>query len=74
MRGECPVHWTSEVTEFPAAAGFGSVTRADDVYAVSRAWEPISPELGGVVAINEVFPIELPGRCSSAWTRQSTTG
>ncbi len=59
MRGECPVHWTSEVTEFPAAAGFWSVTRADDVYAVSRAWETFSSELGGVVAINEVFPIEL---------------
>jgi cholest-4-en-3-one 26-monooxygenase len=59
MRGECPVHWTSEVTEFPAAAGFWSVTTADDVHAVSRDWETYSSELGGVVAINEVFPIEL---------------
>ena len=59
MRGECPVHWTSEVTEFPAAAGFWSVTTADDVYAVSRDWQTYSSEVGGVVAINEVFPIEL---------------
>jgi cytochrome P450 len=59
MRSECPVHWTSEVTEFPAAAGFWSVTTADDVHAVSRDWETYSSELGGVVAINEVFPIEL---------------
>ena len=59
MRGECPVHWTSKVTEFPAAAGFWSVTTADDVHAVSRDWETYSSELGGVVAINEVFPIEL---------------
>jgi cytochrome P450 len=59
MRGECPVHWTSEVTEFPAAAGFWSVTTADDVHAVSRDWQTYSSELGGVVAINEVFPIEL---------------
>jgi cytochrome P450 len=59
MRGECPVHWTPKVTEFPAAAGFWSVTRADDVHAVSRDWETYSSELGGVVAINEVFPIEL---------------
>jgi cholest-4-en-3-one 26-monooxygenase len=59
MRGRCPVHWTSEVTEFPAAAGFWSVTTADDVQTVSRDWQTYSSELGGVVAINEVFPIEL---------------
>lgn len=59
MRGECPVHWTSEVTELPAAKGFWSVTRADDVHTVSRDWETYSSELGGVVVIDEVFPIEL---------------
>ena len=59
MRGRCPVHWTSEVTELPQAKGFWSVTRADDVYTVSRDWETYSSELGGVVAIDEVFPIEL---------------
>jgi cytochrome P450 len=59
MRERCPVHWTSEVTEIPEAAGFWSVTRADDVHAVSRDWETYSSELGGVVAIDEVFPIEL---------------
>jgi cholest-4-en-3-one 26-monooxygenase len=59
MRRECPVHWTPKVTEFPAAAGFWSVTTADDVHAVSRDWQTYSSELGGVVAINEVFPIEL---------------
>jgi len=59
MRGECPIHWTSEVTELPKAKGFWSVTRADDVHTVSRDWETYSSELGGVVAIDEVFPIEL---------------
>jgi cytochrome P450 len=59
MRERCPVHWTSEVTEVPEAAGFWSVTRADDVHTVSRDWETYSSELGGVVAIDEVFPIEL---------------
>jgi cholest-4-en-3-one 26-monooxygenase len=59
MRGECPVHWTSAVTELPAAKGFWSVTRADDVHAVSRDWQAYSSELGGVVVIDEVFPIEL---------------
>jgi cytochrome P450 len=59
MRGGCPVHWTPKVTEFPTAKGFWSVTTADDVHAVSRDWQTYSSELGGVVAINEVFPIEL---------------
>jgi cytochrome P450 len=59
MRSKCPVHWTSEVTEIPEAAGFWSVTRADDVQTVSRDWQTYSSELGGVVAIDEVFPIEL---------------
>jgi cytochrome P450 len=59
MRGQCPVHWTSEVTELPQAKGFWSVTNADDVHAVSRDWETYSSELGGVVVIDEVFPIEL---------------
>jgi cholest-4-en-3-one 26-monooxygenase len=59
MRGRCPVHWTSEVTELPEAAGFWSATTADDVHAISRDWETYSSELGGVVVIDEVFPIEL---------------
>jgi cholest-4-en-3-one 26-monooxygenase len=59
MRQQCPVHWTREITEVPAAAGFWSVTSADDVHAVSRDWETYSSELGGVVVIDEVFPIEL---------------
>jgi cytochrome P450 len=59
MRSQCPVHWTPEVTEVPAAAGFWSVTTADDVHAVSRDWQTYSSELGGVVVIDEVFPIEL---------------
>ncbi len=59
MRGECPVHWTSQVTELPQAKGFWSVTRADDVHTVSRDWQTYSSELGGVVVIDEVFPLEL---------------
>jgi cytochrome P450 len=59
MRAECPVHWTSQVTELPQAKGFWSVTKADDVHAVSRDWETYSSERGGVVVIDEVFPIEL---------------
>jgi cytochrome P450 len=59
MRSECPVHWSAGVSEFPASAGFWSVTTADDVHEVSRDWQAYSSELGGVTAVSEVFPIEL---------------
>jgi cytochrome P450 len=59
MRSECPVHWTPRVTEYPNEAGFWSVTRADDIHAVSRDWRTYSSELGGVTAVTEGFPIEL---------------
>ncbi len=59
MRGECPVHWTSGITEFPEEAGFWSVTTADDVHAVSRDWQTYSSELGGIVVANIGLPIEL---------------
>ncbi|MGE5282421.1 MAG: cytochrome P450 [Chloroflexota bacterium] len=59
LRGECPVHWSAGVSEFPESAGFWSVTTADDVHEVSRDWQTYSSELGGVTAVSEVFPIEL---------------
>jgi cytochrome P450 len=59
MRSECPVHWTSQITEFPEEAGFWSVTTAEDVHTVSRDWQTYSSELGGVTAANIGFPIEL---------------
>ena len=59
MRGECPVHWTSHVPEFPESAGFWSITTADDVHAVSRDWETYSSEKGGIVAVTANFPLEL---------------
>ena len=59
LRGECPVHWTREITEFPEAAGYWSVTTADDVHEVSRDWQTYSSERGGITAVTEVFPLEL---------------
>jgi cholest-4-en-3-one 26-monooxygenase len=59
LRGECPVHWTSRVTEYPAEDGYWSVTRPDDIHAVSRDWRTYSSERGGVTAVSDVFPIEL---------------
>ncbi|HXA53953.1 MAG TPA: cytochrome P450 [Solirubrobacteraceae bacterium] len=59
LRGECPVHWTKRITEFPEEAGFWSITTADDVLAVSRDWKTFSSEKGGITGVNAVFPLEL---------------
>ena len=40
MRGECPVHWTPRITEYPQEAGYWSVTTADDVHEVSATGGP----------------------------------
>ncbi|HEY8765235.1 MAG TPA: cytochrome P450 [Solirubrobacteraceae bacterium] len=59
LRSECPMHWTSGITEYPNEAGYWSVTRADDIHTVSRDWRTYSSELGGITAVTDVFPIEL---------------
>src|SRR3954463_5078543 len=60
LRASCPVHWTSEIREFPTEKGFWSVTRPDDIATVSRDWATYSSEVGGVTAISEsIFPMEL---------------
>jgi cytochrome P450 len=59
LRGECPVHWTSKMTEYPEEAGFWSVTTADDVHAVSRDWETYSSATGFTALTNAILPLEL---------------
>ena len=59
MRGQCPVHWSSAITEFPEEEGFWSITTADDIHTVSRNWQTYSSELGGITAASAVFPLEL---------------
>src|SRR3954454_24479028 len=59
MRGECPVHWTAKITEYPEEAGFWSVTTADDVNAVSRDWETYSSATGFTALTNAILPLEL---------------
>jgi cytochrome P450 len=60
MRRECPVHWSPGFSEFPEEDGFWSVTRADDVHAVSRDWETYSSEVGGITALKgAIMPLEL---------------
>jgi cytochrome P450 len=59
LRSECPVHWSSGITEFPGEAGFWSVTKADDVHAVSRDWQTYSSAHGITAVSDSVMPVEL---------------
>ena len=59
LRQKCPVHWSSRVTEFPEEDGYWSITRADDIHAVSRDWKTFSSERGGITAVTSGFPLEL---------------
>ena len=59
LRSQCPVHYTSRLTEFPDEAGFWSATTADDVREVSLDWKTYSSELGGITAVLADFPLEL---------------
>jgi cytochrome P450 len=59
LRQECPVHWTEGISEYPGEHGYWSITSADDIHTVSRDWRTYSSELGGITAVNAVFPLEL---------------
>ncbi|MEZ5122699.1 MAG: cytochrome P450 [Solirubrobacterales bacterium] len=59
LRARCPVHWTSRLTEYPEEAGFWSVTRFDDVQAVSRDWQTYSSAQGITGVTNAIVPVEL---------------
>jgi cytochrome P450 len=60
LRGECPVHWTEKISEYPDEAGFWSVTKAEDIHTVSRDWQTFSSERGGITLLtNAIMPLEL---------------
>jgi cholest-4-en-3-one 26-monooxygenase len=60
LRSECPVHWTSKISDYPDEAGYWSVTLADDVHEVSRDWETYSSEKGGITGVTEaIMPLVL---------------
>src|SRR3954447_10402444 len=59
-RSECPVHWSSHLTEWPKEEGFHSVTTWDDVRTVSMDWQTYSSELGGITALtHSIMPLEM---------------
>jgi len=59
LRSECPVHFTSKITEYPEEDGFWSVTTADDVHEVSRDWQTYSSANGITALRHSIIPLEL---------------
>ena len=57
LRRECPVHW-SEVNDYPEEEGIWSVTRPDDVRAVSLDWKTYS-SANGITGLRYQFPLEM---------------
>jgi cytochrome P450 len=58
LRSECPVHWTGSIPDYPGEPGYWSVTRPEDIHAVSRDWRTYSSERGGITSVG-VFPLKL---------------
>jgi cytochrome P450 len=59
LRGECPVHWSAGLPEFPEEAGYWSVSTAEDIHTVSRDWRTFSSERGGITAASVILPLEM---------------
>ena len=58
LRSECPVHWSEGIAQAPEEAGFWSVTKADDVFTVSRDWETYS-SASNILLTDVGAPIEM---------------
>jgi cholest-4-en-3-one 26-monooxygenase len=58
LRKEDPVHWSPMAT-WPGEPGFWSITRAEDLHAVTRDWQTFSSERGGILAADNAVPIEF---------------
>lgn len=58
LRSQCPVHWSSGITQTPGDAGFWSVTRAEDVLTVSKDWQTYS-SASNFLLTDEGVPLDI---------------
>jgi cholest-4-en-3-one 26-monooxygenase len=58
LRNECPVHWSPGIAQSPEDAGFWSVTKAEDILAVSRDWQTYS-SAQNIIITDHAVPLEL---------------
>src|SRR4051812_50141298 len=59
LRSKCPVHWSDRITDYPEEAGFWSLTKADDIHAVSHDWETYSSAHGITALTDAIMPVDL---------------
>src|SRR4051795_4892302 len=59
LREQCPVHWSSGISEYPDEAAYGLVTLADDINEVSRDWQTYSSATGVTAITESIMPLEL---------------
>lgn len=58
LRRECPVHWSTGISQTPGDAGFWSVTKAEDVRTVSRDWQTYSSATNFLIT-DEGVPMDI---------------
>ena len=58
LRAQCPVHWSAGIAQSPQDAGFWSVTKAEDVFTVSRDWETFS-SASNILITDYSVPVDL---------------
>ena len=58
LRAEAPVHWSPMAT-WEDEPGFWSITRPEDIHAISRDWETYSSERGGMLIADQSVPLEV---------------
>ena len=59
LRREAPVHW-SPLADYPDEGGFWSITRAEDVRAISLDWKTYSSYVGGCLVLDDIgIPLEV---------------
>ena len=58
LRREAPVHW-SPMAGWEGEPGFWSITRAEDIVAISRDWETFSSEAKGFVITDFGIPVAM---------------
>jgi cholest-4-en-3-one 26-monooxygenase len=58
LRAEAPVHWSPMAT-WENEPGFWSITRPEDIHAISRDWETYSSERGGMLIADHSVPLEV---------------
>ncbi|WP_372790990.1 cytochrome P450 [Paraconexibacter sp.] len=60
LRGACPVHWSTGMSDYPEEPGFWSVLNQEFIHTVSRDWQTFSSEVGGMLANPaKFFPVEV---------------